>query len=275
MTLPLPHVAGIIGWPVAHSKSPAIHRFWLSRLGMDGDYSRFPVAPEQLATFIRALPAMGLRGVNVTIPHKISVMAHLDDIDDTARAVGAVNTIKVFPDGRIGGTNTDIDGIYLPLRSHKLQDREAIILGSGGAARAAVIAARTSGAAWVTIIARDTDKGLSLLKAAGQPGTVLPWGGPIPASPQAALLFNATSLGMTGQPPLAFDLSLLPDDAVVFDAVYVPLETGLLRSARQRGLATIDGLEMLIGQAALAFEIFFGMVPPREHDDELRTLLIR
>lgn len=275
MTLPLPPVAGVIGWPVAHSKSPLIHRFWMAKLGLDGDYSRFPVAPENLGTFLRALPAMGLRGVNVTIPHKLAVMPHLDDIDDIARDVGAVNTIKLFPDGRIGGTNTDIDGIYLPLRPHKLRGREAIILGSGGAARAAVIAAQSSGAAWVTIIARDTDKGLALLKAAAQQGTVLPWGGPVPPSPEAALLFNATSLGMTGQPPLDFDLSLLPDDAVVFDAVYVPLETGLLRAARQRGLATIDGLEMLIGQAALAFEIFFGMVPPREHDDELRALLVR
>jgi shikimate dehydrogenase len=273
MTLPLPPVAGVIGWPVAHSKSPLIHRFWLAKLGMDGDYSRFPVAAEHLGTFIRALPAMGLRGVNVTIPHKLAVMPHLDNIDDVARDVGAVNTIKVFPDGRIGGTNTDIDGIYQPLRLHKVKDREAIILGSGGAARAAVIAARSSGASWVTIIARDTDKGLALLKAAFQQGTVLPWGGPVPVSPEAALLFNATSLGMTGQPPLDFDLTVLPDDAVVFDAVYVPLETGLLRAARQRGLATIDGLEMLIGQAALAFEIFFGMVPPRQHDDELRALL--
>ena len=270
-----PAVAGVIGWPVKHSKSPLIHRFWLGKLGLDGDYSRFPVAPERLGDFLRAMPAMGLRGVNVTIPHKVAVMELLDDLDDSAAVVGAVNTIKVFPDGRLGGANTDIDGICAPLAGHPVAGREVIILGSGGAARAALAAAQFMGAGWVTMMARDPDKAVALIQAAGQQGTVLPWGGPLPESPDAALLFNATSLGMAGQPPLNIDLSVLPGDAVVFDAVYVPLETGLLQAARARGLATIDGLAMLIGQAALAFEIFFGEAPPREHDAELRALLTR
>jgi shikimate dehydrogenase len=130
-------------------------------------------------------------------------------------------------------------------------------------------------AGWVTLVARNTQMAAAMLQQAGQPGTVLPWGGPLPASRQVALLFNATSLGMAGQPPLKVDLSMLPDDAVVFDAVYAPLETGLLKAARARGLATIDGLEMLIGQAALAFEIFYGAAAPRAHDAELRALLTR
>ena len=272
---PLPAVAGVIGWPVAHSKSPLIHRFWLAKLGLDGDYSRFPVQPENLQQFIRALPATGLRGVNVTIPHKVAVMHLMDDLDASAVAVGAVNTIKVFPDGRLGGSNTDIDGILSPLAGYPVRGREVIILGSGGAARAALVAAQSLGAERVTLIARDAEKGMSLLNTVGQQGTVLPWGGPLGYSSDAALLFNATSLGMTGQPPLNIDLSILPDDAVVFDAVYVPLETDLLRAARARGLATIDGLQMLTGQAALAFEIFYGVIPPRQHDDELRVLLSR
>ncbi len=271
----LPAVAGVIGWPVAHSKSPRIHRFWLEKLGIDGDYSRFPVAPERLADFVRAMPAMGLRGVNVTVPHKVAVLDLLDDIDDTARSVGAANTLKVFPDGRIGGANTDIDGIFTACRDLGIAGREVILLGSGGAARAALGAAVSLQAGWVTIVARNVDAGVALLREAGQPGTVLPFGGPLPPSPEARLLFNATSLGMTGQPPLDFPLDGLPGDCTVFDAVYVPLATPLLQAAAARGLATIDGLTMLIGQAAIAFEIFFGQQPPRQHDDELRGLLTR
>ena len=270
-----PAVAGVIGWPVKHSKSPLIHRFWLAKLGIDGDYCRFPVAPGRLGEFIRALPAMGLRGVNVTIPHKLAVLPFLDDIDDTAAAVGAVNCIKVFPDGRTRGANTDIAGICAPLAAHPVAGREVIILGSGGAARAALAAAQFLGASLVTIMARDTGKASTMMQKAGEQGKVLPWSGSLPNSPEATLLFNATSLGMDGQPPLNIDLSVLPDDAVVFDAVYVPLETGLLRTARARGLVTIDGLEMLVGQAALAFEMFFGIAPPRQHDGELRTMLTR
>lgn len=268
-----PAVAGVIGWPVAHSKSPIIHRFWLKKLGMDGDYSRFPVAPEHLERYLRALPAMGLRGINVTVPHKVAVIPFLDDLDESAALAGAVNCIKVFPDGRLGGANSDIDGVYAPLAHLPMAGREVIILGSGGAARAALIAAQTLQAGWVTIIARDTQKAAAMLQDLGQPGTILPWGGPLPPSPGAGLLFNATSLGMAGQPPLHIDLSALPDTAVVFDAVYAPLDTGLLQAARARGLVCIDGLQMLIGQAALAFEIFFAAKPPRQHDDELRALL--
>lgn len=271
----LPPVAGVIGWPVAHSKSPLIHRFWLAKLGLDGDYSRFPVHPDNLGAAIRAIPALGLVGVNVTVPHKVAVMEHLDDIDDSARAVGAVNTVKLLADGRLGGANTDIEGILEPTRHLVLAAREIIIAGTGGAARAALAAAVIAGAGWVTILARDQDKAVALLRSAQQQGTVLPIDGPLPPSPETALFFNATTLGMAGQPPLPVDLGALPPAATVFDAVYAPLETPLLAAARRRGLATIDGLQMLIGQAALAFEIFFGHPAPREHDAELRALLTR
>ncbi len=270
-----PAVAGVIGWPIAHSKSPLIHRFWLAKLGIDGDYSRFPVAPAHLPDFIRAMPAMGLRGVNVTIPHKVAVMALLDDIDDTALSVGAANTLKVFADGRIGGVNTDVEGIFMPCRDLGVAGREVIILGTGGAARAAVGAAACLGAGWITIVARDGDAGAAMLREAGQQGTVLPFGGPMPDSPDARLLFNATSLGMRGQPPLSFDPGFLPPECAVFDAVYSPLDTPLLQAARRHGLVAIDGLTMLIGQAASAFEVMFGALAPREHDDELRGLLTR
>lgn len=270
-----PAVAGVIGWPIAHSKSPLIHRFWLHKLGIDGDYSRFPVAPEQLGHFVRALPAIGLRGVNVTIPHKVAVIAHLDAVDETARQVGAVNCITLQPDGRTLGSNTDVDGICGPLSGHDMAGRDMIILGAGGAARAAIAAARQLQAAHVWLVARDREKAAALLAAAAQPGTVVSWGDPLPETPQAGLLFNATSLGMKGQPVLDIGLTGLPPDAVVFDAVYSPLDTHLLRNARAAGLATIDGLSMLIGQAARAFQRFFAAEAPRQHDDELRELLTR
>lgn len=269
-----PAVAGVIGWPVAHSKSPLIHRFWLHKLGLDGDYSRFPVAPAHLETVLRALPAMGLRGINVTVPHKLAVMPFLDELTESAVRVGAVNCIRVLADGRIIGANSDVDGICGPLAGHDLAQRHVIILGSGGAARAALVAAQMMQAGQVTIMARDTAKAAAMLHDVGQYGAALPWGDPLPSTPDMALLFNATSLGMAGQPPLQVDLAALPETAVVFDAVYAPLDTGLLQAARARGLATIDGLQMLIGQAALAFEMFFGTAPPRDHDAELRSLLI-
>jgi shikimate dehydrogenase len=268
----LPAVAGVIGWPVAHSKSPLIHRFWLQALGLDGDYSRFPVAPERLGAFVQALPAMGLRGVNVTVPHKLAVMAHLDEVDDLARAVGAVNTVVVEGE-RLCGTNTDVEGIEGPCRAHGVLGGAAWVVGSGGAARAAVMAATRLGAD-VTVLARDMEKAAAMLAGMGVSGRVAALGAPLPAAGDVRLLFNATSLGMKGQAEMDLDVSALPDGCVVFDAVYAPLETGLLRAARARGLAAIDGLEMLVGQAARAFRLFYGAAPPRARDAELRARLL-
>lgn len=267
-----PPVAGVIGWPIKHSKSPVIHRFWLGKLGLDGDYSRFPVAPDRLGEFLRALPAMGLRGVNVTVPHKLAVMPHLDALAPGAAAVGAVNTIFVGADGRLTGHNTDVAGITGPAGT-ALQGRPMLLVGSGGAARAGAAAAVAGGASALWIMARNPDAAGALLASTGLRGGVLAMGDPLPET--TGLVFNATTLGMAGQPPLDLDLASLPADAVVFDAVYTPLETALLAAARARGLATIDGLAMLIGQAAEAFRLFFGADAPRQHDDELRALLTR
>lgn len=272
MSLPLPAAAGVIGWPIAHSKSPLIHRFWLDALKIDGDYSRFPVAPNRLTAFLAALPAMGLRGVNVTIPHKILAIPHLDSLSAGARAVGAVNTIIVDESGYLSGHNTDVAGILVPARAHMVDGR-VLIVGSGGAARAGGAAALTAGAAELWVLARNQQAALELQAATGLPGGIVPWGDPLPDD--IALLFNATQLGMVGQPPLELDLSPLPPKAAVFDAVYAPLETGLLKSARSRGLATIDGLAMLIGQAAEAFRLFYGAEAPRHLDGQLRALLTR
>ena len=268
-----PASAGIFGWPVAHAKSPVIHRFWLGKLGLDGDYGRFPVNPDDLGAAIRALPALGLRGVNITVPHKIAVIAHLDAVSASARAMGAVNTVTVDDAGRLHGANTDVDGIVEAVRHLDLAGRRVVIAGTGGAARAALAATVTAAASAVTVLARDAAKATALLPGAGVVGSVMgfadDWGGD-----DVGLFFNATTLGMTGQPPLPVDLGGLSDAATVFDAVYVPLETPLLAAARARDLAVIDGLQMLIGQAATAFAAFYGLAAPRAFDAELRTLLM-
>lgn len=288
-----PLVAGVIGWPIKHSKSPLIHRFWLAKLGLDGDYSRFPVAPEQLGDFIRAMPAMGVRGVNVTIPHKVVVMEFLDEVDDKARAVGAVNTVVVTEDGRLKGYNTDVEGVRAPLAAARADwqpypDHVATyvqIIGAGGAARAAACGAAAAGYGDFDVFARDPPKAAPVAVLAGTPfGEARPLGnlGPI-RNPGDGLadqryshvVINASPMGMAGYPDVPIDLAEYYPDTIVFDMVYAPLETPLLKAAREHGMATIDGLAMLIGQAAEAFRLFYGAEAPREHDAELRALLTR
>jgi shikimate dehydrogenase len=267
VTLPL--TAGVIGWPVAHSKSPLIHRFWMEKLGIDGDYGRFPVHPETLGAAVRALPALGLRGVNVTVPHKSAVMAFLDKVDPAAKAVGAVNTV-VVENSRLTGYNTDVAGVAGPVADVGLEGKTLALIGAGGAARAVLAVAKARGVGHVALHNRSAARAAALLAEFEIAGSVYPLDAPLPP---AALLFNATSLGMTGQPPLDLDLIPLPADAVVFDAVYAPLDTPLLAAARARGLRTIDGLAMLIGQAATAFEHFYGAPAPRQFDGELKAKL--
>jgi shikimate dehydrogenase len=266
-----PPVAGVIGWPIAQSKSPLIHRFWLETLGMDGDYSRFPVPPDQVEAALRGVSALGLRGVNVTAPLKLAVMAHLDRVDAVAAAIGAVNTICRDADGGLYGTNTDARGFMEPLSDKAVRGRPAAVLGAGGAARAVLAGLCGAGVGPVHIFARDAAAAARLLDAAGVDGRIHPFGAPLPG--ECALVVNATSLGMVGKPALAIDLGPLARDCIVYDLVYAPLETALLAQARARGLPTIDGLSMLIGQADQAFRLFFDAPPPRGRDAQLRCLL--
>jgi shikimate dehydrogenase len=260
--------AGVIGWPIAHSKSPLIHRFWLRTLGIDGDYSRFEVRPDALGAAVRALPALGIAGVNVTLPHKVAVLDCLDDVSPEAAAIGAVNTV-VVRGGGLWGTNTDIAGFAGALAGRQVE--HAVVVGAGGAARAVLSALARLGVRRITVMNRSVGRARALLEGLGIEGDAIALAA---AVPDADLLVNASSLGMQGEPPLRLDLADLPDRATVYDIVYAPLETGLLAAARARGLRTIDGLEMLVGQAAAAFELFFGAPAPRERDAELRALLI-
>lgn len=260
--------AGVIGWPVAHSLSPVIHRFWLERAGVDGDYSRFAVEPERLGAALAGLRPLGLAGVNVTVPHKVAVIPFLSRLDPLARDVGAVNCIVVEADGGLSGYNSDVGGFAWPLGDRRIGT--AIVVGAGGAARAALVALRQRGVERIRVMNRSVDKARTLMDELGISGEAVPLD--VAVGP-ADLLVNASSLGMKGEPPLRLRLDDLPGDAIVYDIVYAPLETELLRAARARGLATVDGLEMLVGQAAEAFERFYGMAPPRDADADLRALL--
>lgn len=263
--------AEVIGDPIAHSKSPLIHGFWLDKLGIDARYERRHVTPDALAGYFaerRDDPAW--RGCNITIPHKQAALDFVADKGGIRDTIGAINTVFRDDDSSLVGTNTDAGGFVAPIADLDLAGQPVVVIGSGGAARAILFALARIGAGPVTLLARNALKGAALLSHFGLKGAVKPLNAPLPP---AALLVNASPLGMTGQPPLDLDLAALPDDAVVYDIVYAPLETPLLQAAEARGLDTVDGLDMLVGQAALAFEIFFDAAPPREHDDELRALL--
>lgn len=264
--------AEVIGDPIAHSKSPLIHNFWLEKLGIEADYRKTHVRPDELAAyFLKRRADPDWLGCNVTIPHKVAVMDFVSDPGKVGDLIGAMNTIACETAGPLIGTNTDAGGFLAPLQAMVWRGRSALIVGAGGAARAVLYALSQSGVEAITIMARDTAKGQALLDRAGVKGEVIGMEAP---APPVDLLVNCSPLGMTGKPPLDLDLSPLPEQAVVYDIVYAPLDTPLLLAARTRGLRTIDGLEMLIGQAALAFDIFFDADAPREYDAELKALLV-
>ncbi|MBC9034591.1 shikimate dehydrogenase [Sphingomonas sp. JC676] len=267
--------AEVIGDPIGHTKSPAIHGFWLDALDIDGEYRATHVMPDGLAAYFnarRADPAW--RGCNITIPHKQTALDHVEDRGGVRMTIGAINTVIRAEDGALIGTNTDAGGFYSPIAGLDLEGCHAVVIGAGGGARAILFALSKVGIGRVTLFNRNVLKAAGLLASFGLKGDALPLTAPLTAPlPAAALVVNASPLGMTGQPALDIDLSPLPEDAVVYDIVYAPLETPLLAQARARELDTVDGLDMLIGQAALAFELFFGAEPPRDRDEELRALL--
>jgi len=269
MTTDMPY-AEVIGDPIAHSKSPLIHKFWLERLTIEADYRACRVTPSELPGYIEQRSAdPAWRGCNVTIPHKIAMLDLVDDPGGVREKIGAMNTIVRQKDGSLIGTNTDAAGFLAPIADGDWSGKHALVIGAGGAARAVLFALKQAGK--ITMVARSGLKATGLLMQASIKGSVLPMDARLP---EADLLINASPLGMTGQPALEIDLDPLPSDALVYDLVYAPLETKLLRAAKKRDLAVVDGLDMLIGQAALAFELFFGTTPPMEQDAELRKLLV-
>ena len=258
--------AGIIGWPVAHSLSPVLHGYWLKEYGIDGEMVRLPAQPEQFAAEIARVRRDGFAGVNVTVPHKEAAFALAQSHDRAAEICGAVNLL-LFGKNGIAGRNTDHVGLSQSLKENlgaeALAGKTVILLGAGGAARAALLALDELGAAQIHILNRHHDRAASLsnelalkIRAKLLPGPLESWAA---IAPTAALLLNTTSAGMAGTPPLALDLTGLPQGAAVCDIIYNPLETELLRNAAARGHKTIDGLGMLMYQAVPSFEAFFGV----------------
>ncbi len=257
-------VAGVMGWPVAHSRSPRLHGYWLEKHGIDGAYIPMAVPPERLEQALRALPALGLRGANVTMPHKQAALRACDAVDSLAQRIGAVNTVTVGPDGALEGSNTDAFGLIENLREGSdwlATDGPAVVLGAGGAARSACVALIDAGVESIRIVNRTPDRASELAGAMAPQCSAIAWGRCEEALDGAALVINTTTLGMTGQPPLEIRLDALPISATVYDIVYAPLETDLLAAARARGNRTVDGLGMLLHQARPGFEAWFGVRP--------------
>ena len=261
--------AEVIGDPIAQSKSPLIHNFWLAKLGIAADYRAAHVTPEGLGSYFAARrldPAW--RGCNVTMPHKQAVMGLIDRIDAVVARVGAVNTVVRSGDGTIVGYNTDVAGFLEPFGQIRFQT--VSVIGAGGAARAVLAGLADRGIASVTLQNRSLDKAEALIGEFGLRGPVV---SPGEAIAPVELLVNTSSLGMVGHPAMPAVERYVIEGGTVYDIVTHPLDTQLLQNARAQGLRTIDGLAMLIGQAAAAFEMFFGEPAPRQHDAELRALL--
>jgi shikimate dehydrogenase len=280
--------AEVIGDPVEHSKSPLIHKFWLEKLGLHYDYRRTRITPGQLPAYLYAARQDPLWcGASVTIPLKRKAARLVDRTVCPAPSIGAVNTIVRRGRGQptLVGHNTDAEGFLEPMADWPAHDpgvQLATLIGTGGAAAAVAWALRRKGVL-VFVHARSREQAKTFLRDLGEddmdfaqsletlkadPSAIRP-----EPSPAAEIMINATPLGMTGYPPLEVDLAGLPPDTLIYDLVYDPIETPLLRVARERGLRTISGLDMLIGQAALAFELFFSQPAPREYDAELRQRL--
>jgi shikimate dehydrogenase len=272
-------LAGIMGWPVGHSRSPALHNFWLDAYRIDGAYVPLAVRPERLADALRGLPALGFRGCNLTSPHKHAALSLVDRVDPVARRIGAINTVVIAADGRLDGSNTDAFGFLVNLQDcapdWKPAAGPAVILGAGGSARAVVAALSEAGVAEIRLVNRTSQRAENLardLAVATTDIAVWPWDARGEALAGAGLLVNTTSLGMTGQPQLEIRLENLPVSAVVVDNVYVPLETPLLEAARRHGHVTVDGLGMLLHQARPGFEAWFGR--PVQATSELRAAVL-
>jgi shikimate dehydrogenase len=258
-------LAGLMGWPVSHSRSPDIHNHWIAEHGLRGSYVLLPVDPANLAQALRALPVLGFAGCNLTIPHKVAAMSLVDRVDPVAQRIGAINTVVVQADGALAGLNTDAYGFLHSLMAEAPQwspdDGPVAVIGAGGAARAVVVALADKGVREIRVCNRSPDKAIALADEFGPVVLSVPWAQRNEALEGAALLVNTTSQGMGSQPPLDLSLETLPLRAVVSDLVYVPLQTPLLRTAMARGHHTVGGLGMLLHQARPAFESWFGVMP--------------
>lgn len=258
-------LAGVIGMPVAHSRSPVIHNYWLKAHGIRGAYVPLAVKPKRLGDGLRGLVALGFRGCNVTMPHKQTAMALLTRVNETAQRIGAVNTIVVEADGTLSGFNNDGNGFVQSLRDAKADWRgdagPILLLGAGGASRAVVVALLENGAREIRIANRTAEKAEAIAKEFGFAVKAVAWDDRAAALGDVALLVNCTDRGMVGKSALEIDLSRLQPATLAADLIYTPLETPFLADARARGCVTVNGLGLLLNQARFAFKAWFGVMP--------------
>ena len=268
-------LAGVMGDPVVHSRSPKLHNYWLAKYGLSGVYVPLAITAGQLRAALRALPALGFSGCNLTIPHKEAALEIVDQIDPLARRVGAVNCVVVAADGSLEGQNHDAFGYIESVReaqpSWRADRGPIIVIGAGGGARAVLVSLIDAGASEIRLVNRTLARAKSLARELGGSIMALNWQEREVALEDAAMLINATSQGMVGEPPLDLALDSLPVSALVSDIIYIPRETALLAAARKRGNQTVNGLGMLLHQARPAFHAWFGIMP--EVTAELRAMI--
>ena len=258
-------LASVMGWPVMHSRSPMLHNYWMRQHALTGVYVPLAIQPDGLAAALRALHPLGFSGCNLTLPHKQTAMAVVDEVDEVARRIGAISCVTVRADGSLAGTNNDCFGFIHNLKQEHPNWRAdagpAVVLGAGGGARAVCYALMQAGATEIRVVNRSFARAQSLAADFGAPLQALPWEQRHAALDGAAMVVNTTSLGMAGQPALDIRLDALPKTALAADIIYIPLETPLLAAARRRGNRTSNGLGMLLHQARPAWKLWFGIEP--------------
>lgn len=258
-------MAGVMGWPVMHSRSPLMHNYWMEQQGLAGTYVFLAIKPGALAPALRALHPLGFSGCNLTIPHKLDAMTIVDEVDDVAHKIGAISCVVVRDDGSLFGTNNDWLGFVGNLKQHHPDWRAdagpIAVIGAGGGGRAVCYALLQLGATEIRLVNRTRKKAEAIAAEFGGPIQVLPWEDRHDALEGAAMAVNVTSQGMNGEPALDLRLDNLSTSALAADIIYTPLETPFLAAARERGNATLNGLGMLLHQGPPAWKLWFDVEP--------------
>ena len=258
-------LAGVMGWPVKHSRSPLLHNYWFRQHNLAGTYVPFAIAPAGLNAALRALYPLGFAGCNLTLPHKQEAMNCVDEVDVVAKSIGAISCVVVRPDGSLAGTNNDCYGFIQSIRQEQPGWRAdagtSVVVGAGGGARAVCYALAETGVKAIRLVNRTFERAKKIAEDFAGPIKALPWEQRHDALEDAAIVVNTTSQGMLGQSPLDLKLDKLPPRALAVDIIYIPLETAFLRAARERGNPTINGLGMLLHQGRPAWRAWFGIEP--------------
>lgn len=268
-------LAGVMGWPVMHSRSPLLHNYWFRQHNLAGTYVPLGIRPEALAAALRALHPLGFAGCNLTLPHKQEAMKIVDEVDTVAKSIGAISCVVVRPDGSLAGTNNDCYGFVRSIRQEqpawRADSGPSVVIGAGGGARAVCYGLMQAGATEIRLVNRAFARARKIAEEFGGPLKVMPWEQRHEALDDAAMVVNTTSQGMVGQSPLDIRLDKLPTQALVVDIIYTPLETPFLAAARKRGNPTVNGLGMLLHQGSPAWQAWFGIEPAVT--SELRAMM--